>query len=134
MTEHDALLVVDGLQINNWDRKVLQELIAGGVTGVNATCAVWEGPTDTLRNIGNWLQLARENSDLVTLATTTSEVRRRRPTAGSRCCSASRTPHRSATTTGWSRFSTDSACGSRNSPTTSRTWSAAPATSPLTPD
>ncbi|MEO5832594.1 MAG: membrane dipeptidase [Nakamurella sp.] len=74
MTDHDALLVVDGLQINNWDRKVLQELAAGGVTGVNATCAVWEGPNDTLRNIGNWLQLARENSDLVTLVTTTAEI------------------------------------------------------------
>ncbi len=39
---HDAI-IVDGLQINNWSRAVLQELISGGVTAVNATVSVWGG-------------------------------------------------------------------------------------------
>lgn len=72
---HSDLLVVDGLQINNWDRKVLEELRAGGVTGVNATCAVWDGPTDTLGAVAQWYQLAADNKDIVTLAETSEDIR-----------------------------------------------------------
>ncbi|MBT5848392.1 MAG: membrane dipeptidase, partial [Micrococcales bacterium] len=36
-------LVFDGLQISNWDRNTLEEVRRGGVHGINATCAVWEG-------------------------------------------------------------------------------------------
>lgn len=75
MTLPADLLTVDGLQINNWDRDVLSELRAGGVHAVNATCAVWEGPADTLATIGDWLVLARENPDLVALATTADDIR-----------------------------------------------------------
>ncbi len=67
-------LIVDGLQISNWDRPVLREIQAGGVTGVNATCAVWEGPGDTLRNIGRWYELARQNTDVVTLARSVEDI------------------------------------------------------------
>ena len=59
LTDHAGLTVVDGLQINNWDRKVLEELKAGGVTGVNATCAVWEGPAETLHAVADWIAFAR---------------------------------------------------------------------------
>ncbi len=69
------LLTVDGLQINNFDRGVLQEVRAGGVDALNATCAVWEGPSETLANIGDWLVLARESPDLMTLATSTADIR-----------------------------------------------------------
>lgn len=37
---HEELLVVDGNQINNWDREVIEEIVAGGVGCVQATCAV----------------------------------------------------------------------------------------------
>ncbi|SFQ48792.1 membrane dipeptidase [Amycolatopsis rubida] len=73
--EHGDLTVVDGLQINNWDRKVLEELKAGGVTGVNATCAVWEGPQETLRAVADWYELARDNADLVVLAENADDIR-----------------------------------------------------------
>ncbi|MCX4728882.1 membrane dipeptidase [Streptomyces sp. NPDC090052] len=72
---HEDLVVVDGLEINNWDRKVLEELRTGGVSGVNATCAVWEGPGETIRAIGDWYQLARDNDDVVVLAGTAAEIR-----------------------------------------------------------
>ncbi|KWX23677.1 peptidase M19 [Mycolicibacterium wolinskyi] len=72
---HSDVLVVDGLQINNWDRKVLEELVAGGVTGVNATCAVWDGPAETLRAVAQWYQLVASNDDIVTLAETCEQVR-----------------------------------------------------------
>lgn len=72
---HEESVVVDGLQINNWSREVLEELRAGGISGVNATCAVWEGPTETLRTVADWYRLARENADLVTLGTTADDIR-----------------------------------------------------------
>jgi membrane dipeptidase len=72
---HSDLIVVDGLQINNWDRKVLEELLDGGVTGVNATCAVWDGPTETLREVAQWFQLAAANHDIVTLVETSEQIR-----------------------------------------------------------
>lgn len=72
---HQRATVVDGLQINNWSRPVLEELRAGGISGVNATCAVWEGPEETLRNIGDWCQLQAKHPDILTLATSADDIR-----------------------------------------------------------
>lgn len=68
-------IVVDGLQITNWNRAALEEVQAGGVHGLNATCAVWEGTIDAIRNIGDWIAFARANSDLVSLATSPDEIK-----------------------------------------------------------
>lgn len=68
-------VVIDGLQINNWSREVLLEQHAGGVTGVSATCAVWEDTIETIRNITAWYELAAVNSDLVTLAGSADDLR-----------------------------------------------------------
>lgn len=73
---HEDHVVVDGLQINNWNRDVVEELREGGVTGVNATCAVWEGPAETLRTIGDWYQFAKRNSDVMMLAETADDLRK----------------------------------------------------------
>ena len=68
-------IVVDGLQISNWDRSTLEEVQQGGVHGLNATCAVWDGTVETIRNIADWIVLARDNEDLVQLVTTSQEIR-----------------------------------------------------------
>ncbi len=68
-------LVFDGLQISNWDRPTLEEARSGGVHGLHATCAVWEGTQDTIRNISDWYSLERENSDIVTLVRSASDIR-----------------------------------------------------------
>jgi len=68
-------LVFDGLQISNWDRDVLMEIRDGGVHGINATCAVWEETLETLRNIGDWKILQRDNPDLFRIATSAQEIR-----------------------------------------------------------
>jgi len=111
MTLPADLLTVDGLQINNWDRDVLSELRAGGVHAVNATCAVWEGPADTLATIGDWLVLARENPDLVALATTADDIRAAHA-ADRTAARLSETRRPSPTTTDSSRCFTGSACAS----------------------
>ena len=74
MSLHERLTVVDGLQISNWNRPVLEELRSGGVSAVNATCAVWENAADTLRSVGQWLELANRNPDLVFLAATGEDI------------------------------------------------------------
>jgi len=68
-------LVFDGLQISNWDREVLTEIRDGGVHGINATCAVWEETLETLRNIGDWKILQRENPELFRIVTSPQEIR-----------------------------------------------------------
>jgi microsomal dipeptidase-like Zn-dependent dipeptidase len=68
-------LVFDGLQISNWDRATLEEVRRGGVHGINATCAVWEGTLETIRNIGDWLVLQNDSPDLARLVTSASEIR-----------------------------------------------------------
>ncbi|MGY2746707.1 membrane dipeptidase [Arthrobacter sp. UYCu723] len=74
MSLHEKTTVVDGLQISNWSRPVLEELRTGGVSAVNATCAVWENAADTLRSIGQWLEVANRNPDLVFLATSGADI------------------------------------------------------------
>ena len=68
-------LVFDGLQISNWDRNTLEEVRRGGVHGINAPCAVWEGTLETIRNIGDWLVLQNDSPDLARLVTSASEIR-----------------------------------------------------------
>lgn len=72
---HEDAIVVDGLQINNWSRSVLEELAAGGVSAANATITVWEGVEESLRAVGEWNHFARRNSDLMMLARSSDEIR-----------------------------------------------------------
>ncbi len=66
---------IDGLQISNWSEEVLAENVRGGVHAINATCAVWEGPAETMQKIGDWYQLLRRHSDLARLALTADDLR-----------------------------------------------------------
>lgn len=66
--------VIDGLQINKWDRALLEEVVGAGISGVNATCAVWEGTGETLQRIGDWYELAAANSDLMLLASDVDDI------------------------------------------------------------
>lgn len=68
-------MIFDCLQISNWDRPTLEEARLGGVHGIHATCAVWEGTSDTIRNVSDWYSLQRENSDIVSLVTSSAGIR-----------------------------------------------------------
>ncbi|MDI6025639.1 membrane dipeptidase [Corticibacterium sp. UT-5YL-CI-8] len=72
----NKVMLVDALQCGSYGREVFQKLQAGGFGCVTPTLEFWGGAIDGLDAIGNWLDLARENSDLMSIAYTTDDIRR----------------------------------------------------------
>lgn len=70
----DDLVLVDGLQINNWDREVLEEIHRGGLACVHATCAVWEDAREALSEIGRWARRFAEHADLIVPAGSVADI------------------------------------------------------------
>ena len=73
---HDQALVVDGLIIANWSRDVFAAMVRGGVTAANCTCCVWEGFTETMRNVADWKRWFGEYSEFIRPVYTTEDIRR----------------------------------------------------------
>lgn len=71
---HDGLIVVDALQASAWDRELLEEWRAGGVTAVNVTLVYWEDARATLDRIGDWHRLFERHGDLVMPARTAWDI------------------------------------------------------------
>jgi membrane dipeptidase len=72
---YDNTLVIDGLNVSNWDSPAVYEsLRAGGVTAINATIATWEGFAETLDNISVWSARLKERSDSIALAETVDDI------------------------------------------------------------
>jgi len=57
--------VIDGLQINSWDRKTFEELREGNVIAVRVACCVWESAGDALRELSKWNRFFAANSDII---------------------------------------------------------------------
>lgn len=67
--------VIDGIEINNWDRSMFEQLRAGGVSGVHATVAVWEDARRTLDRLIDWQRLFAAHADLVRPALGAADIR-----------------------------------------------------------
>jgi membrane dipeptidase len=67
--------IIDGIEINNWDRSLLEQLHDGGVSGVHATVAVWEDARRTLDRLIGWQRLFSENADLIRPALDADDLR-----------------------------------------------------------
>ena len=67
-------MLVDGLEINNWNRTTVKEVRSGGIDVVHATCGVWEDLAGAVTKIGDWRHFARENSDLVRVVRNVQEM------------------------------------------------------------
>lgn len=59
------ILIIDGLQYVNWNRKLFEEALNGGVSTVHVTIAYWENTRETLANIGDWHRRFRAHEDLI---------------------------------------------------------------------
>src|SRR5690606_23275555 len=77
---HDQLIVIDALEHSNWDRELLEELRAGGVTAIHVTLAVWENCRETLQNISAWHRLFENHGDIVCPGRSAAEIRHAKET------------------------------------------------------
>jgi membrane dipeptidase len=71
---HDDLIVIDALQASNWDRELLEEFRAGGVTAVHVTLVFWEDARATLDNIGHWHRIFEKHGDIVMPVRTAADI------------------------------------------------------------
>ena len=72
---HSKSIVIDGLIISDFNRSVFEDMRKGGLTAANCTCCVWEGFTETMRNVMRWKKMLRENADLITQVYTTEDIK-----------------------------------------------------------
>ena len=75
-TLHDDAIIIDGLIIAKWDGSIFADMRRGGLSAANCTVSVWEGFGDTVANIADMKKLIRDNSELVSLVRTTSDIAR----------------------------------------------------------
>ncbi|NNC76851.1 MAG: membrane dipeptidase [Woeseiaceae bacterium] len=74
MPKPDKPLIIDGLQYVNWNRELLEEAVAGGLSAIHVTIAYWENTKETLANIGDWHRLFRQHGDIVMPAHSAADV------------------------------------------------------------
>ena len=68
-------IVVDGLNVSNWDSDaVYDSLSAGGVTAINATVATWEGFLDTVDRLARWDARLRERAGTIAPVRTVDDI------------------------------------------------------------
>ncbi len=72
---HAGLTVIDGLQYSNWDRPLLEELKAGGLSAVHATIVYWEDARQTLGLLADWNRRFRDHGDLIRPARSGADIR-----------------------------------------------------------
>jgi membrane dipeptidase len=73
---HAGQVVFDGLIIANWGEEVFRDMRAGGLTGANCTCCVWENFSDTMRNLAQWNGWFARHADLIVKAHSIDDIRR----------------------------------------------------------
>lgn len=67
-------MIIDGLEINDWSRPVIEEVRSGGVDVVHATVGVWEDLGGAMTRIGAFRHLCRNNSDLIRIVRSIDEI------------------------------------------------------------
>ena len=74
---YDEAIVVDGLNVSNWDSpNVFRTLRGSGVTAINATVVTWEGYRETLDHTARWLQRFGEYEDSLVQVETVEDIHR----------------------------------------------------------
>jgi membrane dipeptidase len=71
---HRDAIVIDGLNISNWSREVLEAIHKGGITAVNATTAVLEGFRQTISNLVQWERFFENWGDIICKITRVDDI------------------------------------------------------------
>jgi membrane dipeptidase len=76
---HDRAIVIDALQASNWDRELLEDFKAGGITCVQVTIGIgihiWDDARATLNLVAKWRRLFEEYADLIVPCTSGDDIR-----------------------------------------------------------
>ncbi|MFC1680890.1 membrane dipeptidase [Pseudomonadota bacterium] len=75
---HNQCTVIDGLIVGKPGRALYEAMHQGGLTAVNFTCSIWEGFTDSMREIAEWKRRFREHSDILKAVYTTADIEQAR--------------------------------------------------------
>lgn len=67
-------IVFDALNICNWSRDIFEGWHAAGITGVSATCGLWENFRDSMLNISQWQRRFEDNADLIVPARRVTDI------------------------------------------------------------
>lgn len=67
-------MIIDGLEINDWSRPVVEEVLSGGVNIVHATVGVWEDLAGAMTRIGTMRHFVRANADIVRIVRTVDDM------------------------------------------------------------
>ena len=74
---YDDSVVIDGLNVSNWDSPaVFESLSSGGTTAINATIATWENFQETLAYIVGWAGRFEQYSDTLLQVRTVDDIMR----------------------------------------------------------
>ena len=68
-------LIFDGLVVAQWGQETFEALRRGGISGINATCAVWENTEQTIRGIARWIRWFDEFQPLIKHARSVADIR-----------------------------------------------------------
>ena len=72
---YEESVVIDGLNVSNWDSPdVHRSIHDGGVTAINATIAIWEDYRTTMDHIASWLRRFRECANILTQVKTVDDI------------------------------------------------------------
>ena len=69
-------MIIDGLQINDWSRAVVDEVRSGGVDIVHATVGAWEDLAGAMTRIADFRHLCRHNADAIRVVANVEEIHR----------------------------------------------------------
>ena len=72
----DEMLLIDGLQLCNWNRELLLEMREGGLNCIHACIGLWENTRETLSKMGQWNRFFIDNDDLVLQVKTGEDILR----------------------------------------------------------
>jgi len=73
---HSNALVIDALQCSDFNREILLEAQAGGVTAISASSVLWENFRGGMEYILMWRRLLAENADIAMPIRTTDDIAR----------------------------------------------------------
>jgi microsomal dipeptidase-like Zn-dependent dipeptidase len=68
-------MLIDALQCGHFDRGVLEELRKAQVGCVTSTLGFWEGAIEAMDKVAWWRDLARDNADVMSIATTADDIK-----------------------------------------------------------